>query len=238
MIKFVIKQSEDEIAEEVALEVISKIKKNPRFVLGLATGTSPVLTYKKIISLAKKEQVSFKNVQTFNLDEYVDLKIKEQSYHYFMYENLFKDLDFNPLNTHFPLEEDPLAYDRLINKTGGIDLQILGIGQNSHIGFNEPGTEFSSWTHVVTLTEKTRLDNARFFPSLNDVPTQAITMGLKTIMEAKEIVLIILGSKEEALRQLSSLKVNPLHPASILHNHPNIKLYTTKDLYQKAQSIK
>ena len=216
----------DEIALLCANKILDLLKENDHTILGLATGSTPVKTYQKLIELSKKENVSFKNVKSFNLDEYVAYKKEEDSYKFFMYDNLFKHIDINLDNTHFPNENLLEKYDEQIEAAGGVDLQVLGIGANGHIAFNEPNTPFDSKTHIVNLTQKTIEDNARFFDSINDVPTQAITMGLATIMKSKEIILIATGkNKANAINALVNEKPSPSCPASILQNHPNVTIY-------------
>lgn len=217
--------TKENIANLVSDKFINLVKNNPNAVLGLATGSTPIDTYKAIIAKAKEGNVSFKNVKTFNLDEYVNYPFYEASYRFFMDDNLFNHLDINTENTNFPSESNYEQYDALIAKAGGVDLQILGIGANGHIGFNEPNTPFDSLTHITGLTQKTIEDNARFFSSIDEVPTSAITMGLTTIMNSKEVVLIALGAnKADAIKALVD-NVGPSCPASILNNHPNVTIY-------------
>lgn len=220
--KLVIKNKE-EIAKSVAQIIVDEVKNNPKCVLGLATGSTPLDTYKKVIEISKLDKVSFKEVTTFNLDEYVGLDEKnDQSYRYFMNENLFKHLDFNRLNHHFPLIDNYEKYDDLILQHGGIDIQILGIGSNGHIAFNEPGTSFESLTHITKLASSTIKDNSRFFNSIDDVPKEAITMGLKSIIQARKIILIATGkNKREAVKKLLSGEIDISCPATILNTSLN-----------------
>ena len=183
--------TDKEINEEVAREIVELINKKPNAVLGLATGGSPVGVYKELIKKYNEKEVSFKFVKTYNLDEYIGLtKDNKESYYYFMCRNLFNYIDINMDNVHLPdgiNYEDSIAnYENSIASDGGIDYQILGIGSNGHIAFNEPGTSFESNVHRVELKESTRIDNSRFFNSLDEVPTSAITMGLKSILVLKE----------------------------------------------------
>jgi len=221
----------NQINETIANEIVALVNKNPKVVLGLATGSSPVGMYKKLIEAYQAKKVSFKDVVTFNLDEYVGLEpTHDQSYHYFMFDNLFNHIDIKKENTHFA--NDYKDYDGEIAKFGGVELQVLGIGSNGHIAFNEPGTSFDSLTHVVTLTESTIKDNARFFASIDDVPKQAISMGLKSIMNAKRIVLIATGAnKAKAIARLAAGEYGEDLPVSILKNHPNCTIYVDKDAY-------
>lgn len=216
--------------------VIERIKVRPNITLGLATGSTPIGTYQYLIKDHIENNTSYQNITTFNLDEYIGFSPEHpQSYRYFMNEQLFKHLDINKENTHIPFgdAEDPEGecqeYEALLRKHGGIDLQILGLGSNGHIGFNEPGTSFESRTHVVNLASSTREANARFFNNMNEVPTQAITMGIGTIMESKEIILLVSGErKREALKKLLQGEINENFPASILKKHPNFTVIADK----------
>lgn len=225
----IVKDNPSEIATLVCEKIISLVKRKPTAVLGLATGSSPVASYQKVAENAKNYGIDFSKIITFNLDEYLDNPDYLQSYRHFMDVNLFDKINITRANTHFPDASDPKKYDEDIDLAGGIDLQILGIGANGHIGFNEPNTPFDSKTHVVNLTEKTISDNARFFKCVDDVPKRAVTMGLSTIMRAKEILLIATGAnKAQAVRQMFE---NPTQncPASILSLHGNVTIYCDKD---------
>ncbi len=233
----IVKTNEDDIAQEVASKILGVVRKKPNAILGLATGSSPLATYRHLAQLHEATGVSFKEVSTFNLDEYLGHVDEQRTYRFFMRENLFKYLDLSADNIHFPSAEKPELYDALIDQDGGIDLQLLGVGQNGHIAFNEPHTAFNSTTHIVTLDEKTRQDNARFFKSIDEVPTQAISMGLQTIMKAKKIIVLVMGdNKVDALKRLLHQQNDPAFPASVLNAHPNVTLYTTYDLFKKAIS--
>lgn len=224
----------NQIDEVVASLFIKTINNKPNCVLGLATGSSPVGIYKKLVEAYKDNKVSFKDVTTFNLDEYIGLEpTHHQSYRYFMNDNLFNHIDINKNNTHVPnginYKYDVENYDKNIEKCGGIDLQILGIGSNGHIAFNEPGTPFDSLTHVVDLKESTIKDNSRFFNSIDEVPKKSITMGLASIMKAKKIVIIITGAaKKEVLAKLLAGTISEDLPASILNNHNDVTVYADK----------
>lgn len=216
---------------EVAANIFSKqIQAKPNSVLGLATGGSPVGMYKELVSQHQAGQLSFKDVQTFNLDEYVGLDhTSPASYWTFMHKNLFNLVDIQPQNIHLPngkakdLAAECAAYDASIEAAGGIDLQLLGIGVNGHIGFNEPGTPFDSMTNIVELTESTKTENAIYFDDPSEVPTHAITMGIQSIMKAKEIVLIAFGEKKlDAIEKLKSGVITEDFPASQLVTHPNV----------------
>ena len=226
-----------QIEEEIAKVFVEKVKENPKCVLGLATGSSPLGIYKNIINAVKNGEVSFENVTTFNLDEYLGLEgTHDQSYRYFMNVNLFDHIDIKKANTHVPsgfVKDDVEAslYDEAISAKGGIDIQLLGLGSDGHIAFNEPGTPFDSLTHIAELTEQTISDNARFFERIEDVPTKACTMGLKSIMNAKKIVLIATGkSKAEAVKQLINGEITEAWPCTILRNHPDVVIYVDKEI--------
>ena len=230
-----------QIEKEMAQVFIEKVKENPSCVLGLATGSSPLGIYRNIIKAVEAGEVSFKDVTTFNLDEYLGLDGNhDQSYRYFMNVNLFNHIDINKDNTHVPsgfVKDDAEAalYDEAINAAGGIDIQLLGLGSDGHIAFNEPGTPFDALTHIAELTEQTISDNARFFEKIEDVPTKACTMGLKSIMNAKKIVLIATGkSKAEAVNQLINGPISEQWPCTILQNHPDVVVYVDKEIEVKG----
>ena len=202
----------------------------PNAILGLATGSTPLGLYAELAKRCADGKISFKNARSFNLDEYVGLDgTHDQSYRYFMNENLFKHIDIDMAVTRVPSGIDiasAAAYDDEIEKAGGIDLQLLGIGNNGHIGFNEPGTPFGSKTHLVDLTESTRTANARFFSSIDEVPTQAVTMGIKTVMNARKIILMAIGSaKAPIIAATIKGEVTPEVPASVLQLHPDVEVY-------------
>lgn len=235
-------KSQEAISEFVSELFIEEIKKeNP--VLGLATGGTPVPTYKKLIEKTKERNISWGHVRTFNLDEYTGIgPAHEQSYRYFMNENLFNKVDINIYNTYVPLgfgdlEKNARTYDEKISLEGGIDLQILGIGSNGHIAFNEPGTSFEQGTHVIELTESTREDNKRFFNSIEEVPTHSITMGLASIYKSKKIVLVATGeNKADAIYKMIEEKPTTDLPASILQNHENVIVVLDTDAASKLSS--
>lgn len=217
-----------------AFEVMEEVVKQGKVTLGLATGSSPVGLYKRLVE-AHKEGLSFKDVQSFNLDEYVGLsKDHDQSYYHFMFEHLFKHVDFNLDNVHLPkgegsLEEVAAEYESMLSKNPQ-DLQLLGIGSNGHIGFNEPGTSFDSTVHVIRLKEETRQDNARFFNSIDEVPHFAITMGIKDILRAKKILLVASGkNKAMAIKEMLEGKIREEVPCTILQNHPDVVVVLDKE---------
>lgn len=228
--RVVILKDYDEVSKTAASIVRARLLRKPNLVLGLATGSTPEGVYRELIRLHREEGLSFKDVVTFNLDEYCGLSPDHpQSYHYFMREKLFKDIDIKPENTHVPdglsknVEDFCQKYEEEIKKYGGIDLQVLGIGGDGHIAFNEPGSSLSSRTRVKTLDENTVKDNSRFFEREEDVPKLAITMGIGTIMEAKEVLLLISGKKkaEVAARAIEG-PITSQVTASALQNHPKV----------------
>lgn len=232
----------DAMSDKACMKVIDTIKQLNNPVLGLATGSTPEGLYACLINAHKKNQVHFDKVTTFNLDEYIGLSSEDtNSYHYYMTENFFKHIDLPVERANVPkgntgnAAQECADYEQLIHNAGYVDLQILGLGVNGHIAFNEPDTPFDSRTQVVNLTESTRDANARFFDSMADVPTQAITMGLETIMESKEIVLLVSGSKKgDALANLIHGDVTETLPASILQKHPNVTIIADEGALSKV----
>jgi glucosamine-6-phosphate deaminase len=226
-----------EMSVIAAKYIIEKVQANPNLHLGLATGGTPVGIYSNLIEDHQKNGTSYSRVTTFNLDEYVGLTGENpNSYRYYMDDHLFNHLDIQKANTYVPrgnaadIHKECVDYEELMENHGGVDLQILGIGSNGHIGFNEPGTSFNSKTHIVNLAPSTREANARFFNSLEEVPTEAITMGISTIMKSKEILLLISGeSKGEALQKLLTGGVDESFPASVLKNHPCVTIIADKE---------
>lgn len=224
--------SYDEMSKVAASHVFEVIKKSANCVLGLATGSSPVGLYRELISQTNHAGLSFRNVVTFNLDEYFGLDANDsQSYAHFMNEHLFHHVDIQKNNIYIPNgkaenhEQECKRYDSLLSAFGGVDIQILGIGRNGHIGFNEPGAFFEPNTHVVTLDHKTIEDNARFFEDKEKVPKTAISMGVRNILSAKKIILLAYGvEKAEALYKMFSGPITPSLPASILQVHPNVEV--------------
>ena len=201
----------------------------PNCVLGLATGSSPIGTYKDLVKSYEDGVLDFSEVRTVNLDEYCGLDgTNPNSYRYFMNDNLFDHVNIDKANTHVPnghaddLEEEAVRYESFIQSLGGIDLQLLGIGHNGHIGFNEPTVNFPATVHTVQLTESTINANSRLFERREDVPTQAITMGIGTIMKAKKILLIAGPDKAEIVEKACFGKVTPEVPASVLQLHPDV----------------
>ncbi|MFG6116699.1 glucosamine-6-phosphate deaminase [Halobacillus sp. MO56] len=239
-VKVIVKEDYHEMSCAAAHFIESKIVENPGAVLGLATGGTPLDTYEELVKGYKKGKVSYRQACTLNLDEYVGLEEDHpQSYHYFMREKLFDHIDIDASNTHLPngnaenIDHECQRYEGLIDEIGPPDLQVLGIGINGHIGFNEPGTSFDSTTHVVTLTESTRKANARFFPTPEDVPTHSITMGIRSILKSKQIILLASGEdKAPAIQRLLEGEIDEAFPASALKNHPDVTLIVDESAYQ------
>jgi len=228
-IKVLITKNYDELSKKAAEIIAGAIRNKPDLTLGLATGETPVGCYRELIRMHKEEGLDFSEVVTFNLDEYVGLPpTHPQSYRYFMNVNLFNHVNIRMENTHLPdgmsddLQKTCEEFEEAIKAAGGIDLQLLGIGTNGHIAFNEPGSPFNSRTRVVEISEQTRRDNARFFRSIDEVPRQAISMGIGTIMEARKIVLLASGArKADAVAKSVKGPITEEIPASILQKHPD-----------------
>ena len=236
----IIKTSDYNEMSKVAANIIAaQITLKPNSVMGFATGSSPEGTYKELVKKYEAGDISFADITTVNLDEYKGLpKENDQSYDYFMNDNLFKHVNIDRAKTFLPnvLAEDADAecarYEALIQDLGGIDMQLLGIGRNGHIGFNEPCDEFKNGTHCVTLTESTIDANKRFFASADDVPRQAYTMGIGTIMAAKKIVLVVAGKdKAEAVKKCVEGPITPSVQGSILQLHPDVTIVCDADAY-------
>ena len=212
--------------------IASQVVLKPECVLGLATGSTPVGAYQNLVEWYKNGDLSFAGVKTVNLDEYLGLApTHDQSYRYFMQQNLFDHIDVKPENTHVlnGLAADPAAecaaYDEMIASLGGIDLQLLGMGHNGHIAFNEPGDDFGLGTHVVTLSERTIDANQRFFASRDDVPRHALSMGIRSIMGARKILIVVSGeAKAESLARAVAGPVTNAVPASVLQLHQDVTL--------------
>ncbi|RUO37825.1 glucosamine-6-phosphate deaminase [Aliidiomarina taiwanensis] len=220
------------IAEYLSNLLVQKIQENPKLVLGLATGSTMEPIYAAFVVQAKQLGLNLNDIVTFNLDEYIGLAPEHpQSYHHYMQTHLFKPAGIRQEQVSLPsgmcrdVELECVNYSKKIQAAGGLDFQLLGIGTNGHIGFNEPGTPFSSLTHVVDLSENTRRDNGRFFEDKSQVPTQAITMGIEDIMSAKEVVLVATGShKAEVMAKLFETAIDEDMPASIIKSHDNFKI--------------
>jgi len=228
----IITKTYEEMSRKAANFIVSQVTLKPDSVLGLATGSTPVKTYEYIREKYNEDSVNFKKTVTFNLDEYIGLgKEDPQSYRYFMDKHLFDYINIKEKNIYIPngLSEDIdwecINYEEEIRKHEGIDLQLLGIGRNGHIGFNEPNVNFEARTHKVSLDEDTIHANARFFDSAADVPTEAISMGIKTIMMSRKVLLIASGKdKAKAINALVNGQITPKLPASILQLHQDVTL--------------
>jgi len=235
------------VAEEIASCIREKQQNGEQIVLGLATGSTPISMYKELVRMHKQEGLSFKNVITFNLDEYYPLEKEAfQSYYSFMHRHLFDHIDIDPANIYLPNGELPKEeikkhcheYEELIEEKGGIDLQILGIGNNGHIGFNEPGSSIYSKTRLITLDNSTRIANARDFQNISQVPRLAITMGISTILKAKKIILMAWGMKAPIIARSVEGQVSEQVPASILQQHNDCTFVIDKNAATELTRIK
>ncbi|WP_432774876.1 glucosamine-6-phosphate deaminase [Brevibacillus gelatini] len=228
--KLVIVKDYQEMSRKAAELLAQEVKNNPQTVLGLATGGTPVGMYRELVKLHQVEGIDFSQASSFNLDEYVGLSPEHpQSYRAYMQENLFCHINLPKDKAHIPagdapdLEKECARYEEAIREAGGIDIQVLGIGNNGHIGFNEPGSSAESTTRVVQLTQSTIEANARYFASIEEVPVQAVSMGIKTILGAKKIVLLASGeAKAEAVRLMLEGEPTADVPASLLQLHPDV----------------
>ena len=253
----VICKNKEEASKLAAAMITAAVKKNPKTVLGLATGSTPVLMYKEMAKQVKAKKVSYREVKSWNLDEYVGLAgTHDQSYRYFMNENLFKLIDIKLANTHVlnglakDLDKECKQYEAQIKKAGGIDIQVLGIGSDGHIAFNEPGTSLKSRTSCVYLTPSTIKDNARLFfkGKEKEVPTRALSMGVGTICEAKKIILLAFGeNKQNAIKGCVEGPMSQFCTASALQAHNDVWIFcdeaaakklTLKKYYQWRSATK
>ena len=238
--KIIVCENYAEISARAAELIADLVKEKPNCVLGLATGSTPVGMYKELIVKNEAGEISFKDVTTYNLDEYYPIEpTHEQSYRYFMNVNLFDHIDIDKSKTFVPNgltqnpEEEGAAYDAAIEAAGGVDLQVLGIGQNGHIAFNEPDDALIAGTHITSLTDDTIEANSRFFASKADVPTRAFTMGIGSIMKAKKIILLANGAnKHAAIAQMLDDKITTQCPATILKAHADVYLFCDKAAYE------
>jgi len=226
-------KDEKTIGKAAAGIFAAQVNTKPDSVLGFATGSTPLPTYSGMVELCKEGAVDFSKTVTFNLDEYIGLdRSREQSYYKFMYDNLFSQINVDMKNVHLPdgmaanADEECKRYEASIDAAGGIDLQILGIGSNGHIAFNEPAESFADITHAVKLTENTINDNKRFFNNAGEVPKMAISMGIGSIMRARKIVMICTGAnKAEAVYQMMHGEISGNNPASALRMHHNVTIF-------------
>ena len=236
----IIIQPTPEAATSIAARIIARLlREKPDAVIGLATGSTPLLLYRELIAM----KLNWRNVKTFNLDEYVGLDAAHsQSYHRFMWENLFQHINITKKNIHIPdgmakdIPQFCAKYEKQIRAAGGIDLQVLGIGTDGHIGFNEPTSSLASRTRIKTLTQQTRKDNARFFGSEDKVPHHCITMGIGTIMEARQNLLLAFGAgKAKAIAEAVEGPITSMNPATVLQMHPVTKLCLDKSAAGQLQ---
>lgn len=233
----------NEMSRKAANIIAAQMILKPNSVLGLATGSSPIGTYKELVKMNEAGDIDFSDVTTVNLDEYRGLpRDNDQSYYYFMNDNLFNHVNIDKARTHVPngmvedADKECGNYEALIKEVGGVDLQLLGLGHNGHIGFNEPADEFDKVTHCVDLQESTIEANKRFFASIDDVPRQAYTMGIGTIMSAKKILVVVSGAdKAEIVKKAFTGPVTPSVPASILQMHSDVTVICDAEAYAKIE---
>lgn len=238
--KVIVCNTYDELSLEAAKIMAATIKEKPNGVLGLATGSTPIGMYDNLIEMYKKGELDFKDIKTFNLDEYYPLSAdNDQSYHYFMNKQLFSQINVKEENIHIldGLAENPEKecedFEKLIEENGGIDIQVLGIGQNGHIGFNEPDEKLYANTHLTDLTENTIKANSRFFEKESDVPTKALTMGMGTILKAKKIIILANGkAKHKVVSELVQPMITTNNPATFLNAHADVTLICDKEAFE------
>lgn len=232
----------NDMSLKAASIIASQVTMKPDCVLGLATGSTPIGTYKKLVEWYEGGNLDFSEVKSVNLDEYKGLpRENDQSYYYFMHDNLFDHVNIKPENTNLPdgtkpdAETECARYEGVIRSLGGIDLQLLGLGHNGHIGFNEPEEFFPAETHCVNLQERTIEANKRFFASADDVPKQAYTMGIGTIMKARKILIVVSGEdKADTIKNAFFGPVTPMVPASVLQLHPDVTLVADEAALSKC----
>ena len=245
LMEIIIQKDQREASRAAARVVAQLVRENPAAVLGLATGSTPLMLYLELIRMHREEGLDFSQVTTFNLDEYVGLdESHPQSYHAFMRVNLIRHINIKPENVHIPDGMTPdipvfcAHYEQAILDAGGIDLQVLGIGSNGHIGFNEPTSSFASRTRSKTLTKQTVANNARFFADEKQVPLHGITMGIGTIMEARTCLMLAFGrDKANAIHAMIEGSVSSMTPASILQHHPDARIYIDETAARKLRLI-
>ncbi|MDR2083053.1 MAG: glucosamine-6-phosphate deaminase [Candidatus Ancillula trichonymphae] len=245
MTEVVVVKNKAQASRIVSDLLVKSILKNPKLVLGLATGSTPLEVYKMLANSAKKQDIDVSGVRGFALDEYVALpKEHHESYHFVINSTVVQPVGLTPENVHVPngdastIQRAGAEYEELIKASGGVDIQILGIGTDGHIGFNEPGSSLASRTRIKTLTEQTRLDNAQFFSSIDEVPSHAITQGIGTILEARHLVLMAFGStKAKAAANALEGPVCAFCPASALQLHPHATVFVDQDAATELQNI-
>ena len=243
--KFICTKDYKAMSRKAANIISAQVIMKPASVLGLATGSSPIGTYDQLVAWYQKDDLDFAQIHTVNLDEYVGLSHdNSQSYYYFMNEHLFRHVNIDLHNVNLPdgrakdLNAECARYNKVIRDLGGIDLQLLGLGHNGHIGFNEPEEAFEKETHVVNLTESTIQANARLFDNENDVPRQALTMGIKSIMQAKKIVVVVSGTdKADIVKEAFFGPVTPHIPASILQLHNDVTIVGDQAAFAKIEGL-
>ncbi|WP_281818865.1 glucosamine-6-phosphate deaminase [Vallitalea longa] len=241
--RIIVANTYEEMSKKAATIVASQVNLKPNSILGLATGGTPVGMYQELVKMYEDDEVDFSEVKSFNLDEYYPIdRTNDQSYYYYMKNNLFNHINISEDNINIPngraedIEKECYEYDHKIYNSGGIDLQVLGIGTNGHIGFNEPDLTFESGTHKVKLDEETIKANSRFFDSIDEVPKEAISMGMKTIMQSKKIVLLANGeAKAKIIDKMLFGEISPNVPASILQLHPHVILILDKEAAEYIQ---
>ena len=241
--KVIICKDPEDVGASAAAIFAEVMNSRPTTVLGLATGNTPLRLYAKLVEMNKAGELDFSTTITFNLDEYVGLPPDhEQSYRYFMDKNLFDKVNINRKNTHVPdglaeyADLSCMEYEAMMDDVGGVDLQLLGIGSNGHIGFSEPGTSLASRTHVTNLTESTIKDNSRLFDSADEVPRRAITMGIGTVLDAEKVILLANGeNKAAAVAAALEGPVTCMCPASALQMHPDVTYVITADAAGKLK---
>ena len=235
--KIIVCKDYAEVSAKATELFVAQINQKADSVIGLATGSTPLGLYAGMAQANAEGKVDFSKVQSFNLEEYYPIdETHDQSYRYFMNKNLFTKINIPMENTHVPNgrgdEKAGEVYDAMIEQAGGVDLQLLGVGHNGHIGFNEPDAALVAGTHITDLTKRTIEANARFFESENDVPKQAITMGMATIMKARSIVCLITGKdKNDVVKQLLTDKIDPMCPATFLKMHNNVTILCDEEAY-------
>lgn len=237
--RVIVCENYEQVSKEAAKIIAAQVHLKPNCVLGLATGSTPVGAYNELVDMYKKGEIDFKDVKTFNLDEYYPIKrSNDQSYYYFMHDNLFNHINIPEESIHVlngevsDPEKECKDYEKSIEAHGGIDLQLLGIGRNGHIAFNEPDENLVADTHVTALTDDTIDANSRFFADIKDVPTKSLTMGMASIMKARKILILINGAgKHQALKKLLSGEISTMCPATMLNMHSDVVVICDKEAY-------
>lgn len=237
--RVIVCENYEQVSNEAAKIIAAQVHLKPNCVLGLATGSTPVGAYNELVDMYKKGEIDFKDVKTFNLDEYYPIKrSNDQSYYYFMHDNLFNYINIPEESIHVlngevsDPEKECKDYEKCIEAHGGIDLQLLGIGRNGHIAFNEPDENLVADTHVTALTDDTIDANSRFFADIKDVPTKSLTMGMASIMKARKILILINGTgKHQALKKLLSGEISTMCPATMLNMHSDVIVICDKEAY-------